>query len=316
MIEERLKTLLRDPPIQDDGFRTELSMQIRNKARQAEKKRPLIRMLNSVIYMSVAAAVCIIVLYNLLPGWGERGAGSDSFVEERLIYEQSGKKILAIYPDPERMAGQYSGFIFSFTEPLSVFKGKQLTIQAIHLKTGASELVSSETITTSSSGYEGLQRYTTNLVVPFGGAWRLEVKVDGKFYADAVIHYAEPSWEESERFNAGTVKMIGTEERIGLVDVPFYAGQAQKAMWCIWRFPFELKESSLEIQALRKGSVEKRTLFSSKAYGIKQPFAAIGGGVRQSVNSLNFPEPGLWRILPYVNGKLLDTIVIKVQKSE
>ncbi|SDS62793.1 hypothetical protein SAMN05444162_1891 [Paenibacillaceae bacterium GAS479] len=319
MKESSLKSQLKEPPsFQQRGFRPELMQQIKLQALQDEgSERPSKKRL--AIYNGVAAfavALCLFVLSFWSTGWiGEKEKETAApVVAERTIYERDGKVILEVYPQPELVAGQYAGFIFSFKEPLSTFKDKTLTIQAVHAETGATELLSAKVIIgTPSSGYEGLERYTMGIVLPFGGPWRLEVTLDDSFYADAVVHFAEPDWKESGRYKSGSIDWIGEEGGVAIVEVPFPAGHPQKVTWRFWRLPFDNKESSLEIQAIRQEGGERLTLFSSKVEGIQQPFSALNGEGRKAVTAIELPERGLWRLLPYVDGKLQEALVVKAQ---
>ncbi|OXM14855.1 hypothetical protein [Paenibacillus herberti] len=165
-------------------------------------------------------SVCPFLLVDRLD-WRTGEGIAAPVVAERTIYERNGKVILEVYPQPELVAGQYAGFIFSFKEPLSTFKDKSLIIQAIHAKTGAIESLSAKVIHTPSPGYEGLERYNLGIVLPIGGPWRLEVTLDGSFYADAIVQFHEPDWTESGRFFSGSYELVGTESRTGIIDVPF-----------------------------------------------------------------------------------------------
>ncbi|OXM14856.1 hypothetical protein [Paenibacillus herberti] len=72
-------------------------------------------------------------------------------------------------------------------------------------------------------------------------------------------------------------------------------------------------KDSFEIKAIKKGSKEMVTVLSTIDQGIKNPFAGpINGADKHVSTSVRLPEPGIWRLMPYVDGKLIDSIVIKV----
>ena len=108
--------------------------------------------------------------------------------EVRDKYVENNKVIFKVYPDPGLSAGEPYGYLFSFSEPFEVFKGKELAIYAQHLESGNRiTALAPKKITDPSPGYSSLERFTHTFEVPAGGFWKYEVYVDDQFLGDVIL---------------------------------------------------------------------------------------------------------------------------------
>lgn len=216
-----------------------------------------------------------------------------------------------IFPDGTFRAGRPFGYIFNFTTPFSELKGKTLSIETVHVATGQRlKAVLPQLITEPSSGYEGLERYTANITLPFGGNWRYEAKLDGYVGGQAELNVPEPLWDISPLFSSGEYLMRGTAGKIGFIDAGFVAGLPNKYMWHFWGSEEELN-GDFQVKAVKQGTDRI----------IDVAHAALLGGPNNGADkhlplSMVLEEAGRWRLLPFIGGKLADTIVIDVLEDK
>ncbi|WP_068775923.1 DUF4871 domain-containing protein [Paenibacillus sp. FJAT-26967] len=225
----------------------------------------------------------------------------------RHSYVREGVELLNVYPDPYLEAGRRMGYIFSFTEPFATFKGKRLAITAEHPISGTKLLVSpAQEITDASSGYGGLERFTTSFGLPFGGIWRYDIELDGKAYADVVLSVSEPSWQISPVFPYEIYSLRGKKDELGFIDAPFIAGRSQKYMWHLWNKGEAI--GNFQVKAVKQGETKIYDIFSTNSLG-----EASSERVYRIPSLMKLPEPGVWRLLPYADGQMLDSIVVEVK---
>ncbi|MGK9252851.1 DUF4871 domain-containing protein [Paenibacillus humicus] len=261
-----------------------------------------------VLSALILAAACMAGI-GLLPLGDGAGRQAPAGWEEQHAYPEEGKPLFSVYPEPEAKAGITQGYLFSFTAPFHTFAGKSLEVLAVHGASGLQETVLSETIRNPDSGYEGLQRHGMQFTLPLGGLWRLDVLLDGVSYGHVTIALREPDWEASPEFRSGTYFMRGVEGKAAFIDAGFTAGMPQKYMWHFWGNEEEFK-GGFEVKALKEGKVQPVEVYSAR------PFlsGSLNGADRTAVTTMSLPEPGRWRLLPYVGGRLLDTIVVDVKR--
>ncbi|MVO98036.1 DUF4871 domain-containing protein [Paenibacillus lutrae] len=297
---------LRERPFRDSHF-TEA---IRSKVMQRTKLRK-----NKLRYAGAAVTLagCLLAA-GLYTSWDY--LNKDSFgigivnqedLRVRHSYAREGVELLNVYPDPYLEAGRRMGYMFSFTEPFTAFKGKSLAITAVHPISGTRLVVSpAQEVTHPSSGYEGLERYTTSFGLPFGGIWRYEIELDGQTYADVVLSVSEPSWEISPVFPYEMYTLRGKKGELGFIDAPFIAGRSQKYMWHLWNKGEAI--GNFQVKAVKQGETKIYDIFTTDS-----PGEASSDRVHRIPSLMKLPEPGVWRLLPYADGQMVDSIVVEVK---
>ncbi|MCQ6557691.1 DUF4871 domain-containing protein [Paenibacillus mendelii] len=234
--------------------------------------------------------------------------GTSGEVKERLAYEVDGVLKLAVYPDPELVAGKPFGYIFHMTAPFAELKGRMLAIRAEHIESGQRmTAVAPEEIQKPSSGYQGLERYTAFINLPISGMWRYVVELDGEAYGDVVLQVPEPSWEISPMFKSGAYMLRGSEGKVGLIDAGFLAGMQQKYVWHFWEDGMKL-EGAFTVKAVKQGERHIVEVFTADRLG-----GPLNGADRSVVSMMSLPEPGVWRLLPYIGDQQLDSIVVEAK---
>jgi hypothetical protein len=262
-------------------------------------------------YKFGAAAMMILVVVIV---FGFLGGPSPDYanVHEQKAYYEQGRMIFYVAPEPNARAGEMNGYMFHFEDAMETFIGKTLTIQAVQLQTGRRETVASEKIETPSPGYLGLERYTTRFTLPLEGMWRLDVKLDDKLFGLVTVNLETPSWERSPMFQSGNYWMRGIENQIGFIDAGFIAGRNQKYMWHFWGTDEELA-GPFQVYAVKEGTHTLIEVFSSNLSTSANALGPANNGADRHLPTLMMlPEKGRWRLLPYVHGRLLHSIVVDV----
>lgn len=242
-----------------------------------------------------------------------QGEGSDRPATRNAYYED-GRLLFTMHPDPSAKAGQPAGYMIHFEKPLKTFMGKTLTLQAVHPVTGTKETVSTEAITKPSDGYPGLERYTATFALPLEGMWELYVLLDDKPYGHVQLSMLEPSWDLTPEFRSGSYMMRGIEKKVGFIDAGFVANKPNKYMWHFWGSEDELN-GPFQVRAVKQGTDQIIDVYSSSLLSSAHALGGkLNGADRSTVTMMMLPEAGHWRLLPYVRGHLLDTIVVEVSK--
>jgi len=299
---------LKDTPFSRSFFTDELKVAI--VAKTIEK--PAGRRRNAMLAASMTVLIVIMAGIGLYGSWEKSGAGhspaSRSYEDEevRSRYSENGKLLMEVFPDPYLAAGSDYGYLFHLTAPFEELKGRTLSITARHIRTGLEiTALEPDVITEPSSGYAGLDRLTVSFALPIGGLWRYVLELDGKDYGNVVLDVEEPGWEISPTFQSGAYSMRGTEGKVGIIDAGFIAGKSNKYMWHFWKLG-EL-DGKFEVKAVKQGEDRLIDVFAAEGLG-----QALNGADRHIPSMMMLPEPGLWRLLPYVDGRLLDSIVVNV----
>ncbi|MDF2836395.1 MAG: hypothetical protein K0Q63_2035 [Paenibacillus sp.] len=227
-------------------------------------------------------------------------------------YYNKGELLLQVFPDPELKAGKTYGYLFHFANPTKKkFIGKKLAIDAVHLETGqrfvAVPLVSMDEQLYAETSWE---RYIVQCALPFGGLWRYEVKLNGTPYASVVLDVGEPDWEPSPTFHSGDYAMTGIEGVIGFIDAGFIAKHPNKYMWHVWGEPDEL-DGTFQVMAVKQGSKQLISVISGLRFG-----GPLNGADGATPTMMTLPEPGIWRLLPFIGGRLMDSIVVEVREGD
>ncbi|RIX49993.1 DUF4871 domain-containing protein [Paenibacillus nanensis] len=298
---------LKEPPFMEPMFTEKLRTNVRR--RLTESQRGPARSFRGIRGAGglLAAFVCL----GLVIFWSASAFQPAAPVPElRPSYYKDGNLLLQVFPDPELKAGRSYGYIFSFAELGFEAVNKTMAIEAVHLATGRREtVVKPYVLTPEVLAGISFARYTAFSAMPLEGYWRYEVLLDGELYADVILDVGEPSWEATGTFDAGSYKMTGIDGKVGFIDPGFVAGQPNKYMWHFWGNEEEL-DGRFEVLAVKQGSMELVPVFEADSLGGEN-----NGANRHLPSSMILPEPGHWRLLPYVNGKLIDSIVVEVEKG-
>ncbi|MFC4778569.1 DUF4871 domain-containing protein [Paenibacillus sp. GCM10023252] len=294
---------LQDTPFAKHPFTRAISDQVVHRTRQSTPRRMKRRRLSFVTISAVVVSIVLVLTWNL-----ENTISPQE--EVRSTYSEHNVPLFQMFPDPNLAAGSESGYMVSFKEPFEKYKDKTLSIIATHLESGLQVQAADESrISEPSSGYDTLGRYTFSCGLPISGLWRYEFKLDGEFYGDVIIQVGEPSWGESPSFQLGNgtkYTLRGKEGRAAILDIPFLANRSNKYMWYLWGEEDRL-DGQLVIKAVKEGSYDMMDVFSASSTG-----AASYGADRMFPSSILLPESGMWRLLIYVDGKLFDSIVVRV----
>ncbi|MFC4102851.1 DUF4871 domain-containing protein [Paenibacillus xanthanilyticus] len=311
------------PPFPNERFTDAMKREVMSRA-GGVGQRSRARVVRTWIAAGLLAPVTIALLLVFGPLWsGEGGAGlrggigagnpSASVAGPGEAYDEQGRLLFTLHPDPNARAGETTGYLFAFTAPMETFMRRTLTIKAQHVATGEEETLSSASISRPSSGYEGLERYTVRFALPLGGEWRIRVLLDDQLYGQLMLNMPDPAWTPSPLFASGAYMMRGVDQRVGILDVPFTAGQAQKVMWHFWGSRDELN-GPFDVKAVKEGSDQLMTVYETKPFLSSNALAGANNGAdRHVVTMIELPEAGKWRLLPYVRGSLLDSVVVDVK---
>lgn len=301
-----------ESPFSKSHFTPELQKRI---FQTVTAKKPPIRRAARVFYMMAASLMLIVVGISIAGDWInipalQSDAGRAADTEVRQEYTENGEQLLIVFPDPYLEAGKTTGYLFHFTSPFEEFRNRMLSIDAVHLETGLKVTMQKPMkITEPSSGYPGLQRFTAFAGLPISGKWRYLVQLDGEDYAKVVLEVREPSWEATPEFSSGTYSMRGIEKKVGFIDAGFIAGKGNKYMWHFWGRKEELS-GTFQVKAIKQGDTRIINVFEASNLGGKN-----NGADAHIPSSMSLPEPGRWRLLPYVNGRLLPSIVVDVKEA-
>ncbi|WP_262373532.1 hypothetical protein [Rossellomorea aquimaris] len=289
-----------------------------------------------IIFIMTTVAICLIGFFvstELMVKQNETINSSPDTWQVKHDYTENNKVVFSIFPDPELREGKPYGYIFSFKEPFDTFKGKDLSISAVHKESGQRiEVVSPQKITEPSNGYSSLQRFAASFQVPDSGLWRYEVYLDGKTYGDVVVSVDEkeegspiilpediPDFVQKSDFDninwdrKATEfgrNMIGNENRSGIIgaDMPSLTGQ--KWMWHLW----DTEASELTVVGYhRESGTVQPVLNNGESWSIPLGGENNGADVH-APSSVTIPERGEWAFVLYGDGKLFDVIVLGIEK--
>ncbi|MCY9659819.1 DUF4871 domain-containing protein [Paenibacillus chondroitinus] len=317
MKEENLAKRLAQSPFSDSHFTPQLKNKILTRTSTTSNNRK---------FTSITVATLLpvaIVLFSFFifakrdslqtiddPSYFKMATASMS---EQKQYYKNGQLLISLSTQHEVRAGEMSGYIFHFEEPFENFFGKLMTIQAVNLRSGLVETVSSEVIQEPSIGYLGLERYALRFALPLDGIWRFEVKLDDKLYGKLMINMQSPSWEITPMFQSDVYWLRGFEKQVGFIDAGFKAGMVQKYIWHFWGTEEKLN-GPFEVKAIKEGSDSLINVYASNPLSSANALGGpLNGADRALPTSMMLPEVGRWRLLPYVHGRLLDPIVVEVK---
>ncbi|NMH67955.1 hypothetical protein HF072_04050 [Bacillus sp. RO3] len=295
---------------------------------------------NAFVLFAVATFTICLLAFFVSTEWLTResnepiqgGSISPNKWEVTHDYKEDGEVVFSIFPDPELQAEKPYGYIFHFNEPFATFKGKELSISAVHKETGERmQVLPPQPITEPSTGYSSLQRFTASFQVPYSGLWRYEVSLDGDAYGNVVVNVAEKQADEmvfpeglpeyvQERdveqidWNRKAVtfggNLIGNENQSGIIgaDMPSLTGQ--KWMWHLW----DTKAAELTVVGFHR---DTQTVHPVLNHGNGWTIALGGennGADVHTPSSVTIPERGEWAFLLYADREFFDVIVLEINE--
>ncbi|MGG1553165.1 DUF4871 domain-containing protein [Paenibacillus ferrarius] len=305
-----------DSPFVTRQFTADLKQSVMQRVDQPKRNK---RFLMWAVSAPLVAALLVmgwpLLADELLPSKAKPNAEMTGEPAARHTYFNAlGQRLFTVSPEPYAEAGKSVGYMFHFDEPFDIFAGKRLTLQAVHQQSGFVQTLSTAAITMPSPGYSGLDRYTVHFVLPLAGMWQVNVLLDDAPYGNAELFMLEPSWDISPEFQSGSYKLRGAAKKVGFIDAGFVAGKVQKYMWHFWGEDDELN-GPFEVKAVKQGTNKVISVYTSNPLSSGNALAgALNGADRTTITSMSLPEAGRWRLLPYVQGRLLDTIVVEAVK--
>ncbi|MDM5227385.1 hypothetical protein QUF73_14360 [Cytobacillus sp. NJ13] len=259
--------------------------------------------------------------------------GMNNEWEIRHEYKVNQTIKFSILPDPNLKAGMPYGYIFSFAEPFDTYKGKELSISALHKETGERiQVLPHQEIIEPSPGYPSLQRFTTTFTLPYEGLWKYEVYLDGKAYGDVVVTVAEkakdapitlpediPDFVQVSDFDTidwerkavefGDRGIIGNENKSGVIGADMPSLNGQKWMWHLWG----VEDADLTIVGFHKKSQTVHKVLNGMGWTIRA-YGPNNGADAHTPSSVKIPKKGEWAILLYVDGELFDHLIFDINE--
>jgi hypothetical protein len=301
-----------EPPFTKSRFTDEVQQRILQKV---NAKKPHRRMQVWAASLITAVLIAVVIGFSGAVEWlNIRSAPTHteppSDIEFQNEYYENDKLLFAVFPDPYLEAGREFGYTFHFSAPFETFRDRMLSIYAVHIESGEKVIVQKPIkITEPSSGYSSLQRFTTFVGLPISGKWRFFVELNGRDYGDVSLNVKEATWVTTSEFKSGSYWLRGIPGNAGFIDAGFIAGKMNKYMWHFWGSEDELK-GNFHVKAVKQGETRLLDIFEGKP-GIGKH----NGADATLPSSMSLPEPGLWRLLPYLDDRLLQSIVVEVKAA-
>ncbi|PYI52883.1 DUF4871 domain-containing protein [Paenibacillus flagellatus] len=260
-----------------------------------------------------AAAVLLLVAVADPAGWREgpnAGIGNGNERETRNLYTAKNVKLVEAFPGGDYTAGNPAGCWWNVYEPFESLQDRTIRIEAVHRGTGYTMEELAETkLSEAGQAYGGFTRIPTRFALPLPGVWTFTVFLDGERYGDVAFDVPDHPWQVSPTFRGGAYELRGVQGRLGFIDAGFRAGRANKYMWHFWGRPDELR-GELTIRAVRQGTSRIEELFAAPDTG-----SALNGADAAVPAMLTLPEPGLWRLMAFVGGRLYGSVVVEAEPS-
>ncbi len=211
------------------------------------------------------------------------------------------------YPN---VPGKPFGERYHLVAPVKDLLGRTFAVYATHVETGQRvTAVSPIAIQDQDEAYKGKDTYAASFALPVWGAWRIEGQLDGQVYDAVEIEAGDLSWEPSSTFMANGQSLRGDEGKVGFTDGGFTAGNAGTYRWYFWGDK-EL-DGELTLRAARLGDTKMIDLFVAEA--LEGP---MDGADRQIQTTFSLPAAGGWRLLPFVDGRLINSLVVDVKETD
>ncbi|MFC0216695.1 DUF4871 domain-containing protein [Paenibacillus chartarius] len=210
-------------------------------------------------------------------------------------------------PGGDLQAGLPAGAWWNLNLPKEDLAGKTIRIDALHDSTGTrlTELVPTK-LTEANRYKDSLFRISSRLALPLPGVWTFQIYLDDLSTGSVDIEVPDGSWEPSTAFRSGTFEMTGVPDKLGILGPNFVAGKPNKYMWHFWGEPEKLT-GQLEISAMKQGTNTLLSLFHAQLAPGK-----LNGADASMPSNLMLPSEGRWRLLAFIDGELLGSIVVDV----
>lgn len=236
----------------------------------------------------------------------------------RNLYTDNNVKIVEAVPGGDYAAGTPAGCWWNLYAPFDQLKDRTIRIEGVHRESGyrLAELAETKIAAVGAAyAYEAagehaggeMTRIATRFGLPLQGIWTFVVYLDGERYADVVFDVPDASWEIGPTFKSGAYELRGAKGRLGFIDAGFAAGKPNKYMWHFWGGEEEL-DGVLKIEAVRKGSNRIEPVFAAERLG-----SPLNGADAAIPSMMTLPEPGMWRLMAFVDGALLGSVVVNVK---
>jgi hypothetical protein len=202
------------------------------------------------------------------------------------------------------------GYRYHLVAPVKDLLNRTFAVYATHSDTGQRvTAVSPVTIDDRNEAYNSKDTYAVSFALPVWGAWRIEGQLDGQVYDAVEIEAGDLSWDISSTFMANGQSLRGDEGKVGFTDGGFTAGQAGTYRWYFWGD--EELDGEFTLRASRLGDTRMIDLFAAEA--LEGP---MDGADRQIQVTFALPDTGGWRLLPFVDGKLINSLVVEVKDTD
>lgn len=290
---------LKSFPFKVDGFSSELKAKVSGIAETTAKTRKT-KLSPHVIYFSMLA--CSVFIFIFLSTFAQN--------EYPLPSQSVGGKggvIVEPFPGGGFTAGTPAGCWWNIHIPYYRIKGNTVNIVGTHSDTGTTVEEVPPTIILESMSYEDITRIPSKFALPLAGEWHFKIFINGDQIDAVTIRVPDSSWQVSSTFKSGSFEMSGVKNRLGFIHPGFKAGKWNKYMWHFWGKPEELS-GKLEIVAVKRNTVQLIPIFEGRLTPGK-----LNGADAALPTSMMLPEPGLWRIMAYINGDLYGSVVVKAE---
>ncbi len=123
-------------------------------------------------------------------------------------------------------------------------------------------------------------------------------------------------WKESNIFETGNYKMIGIKGRVGFIydkkNMPIVDGQQNKYMWDLWGEKNQL-EKKFKVLGTHEGSKKDVIIVPETINNLQ---ISPNNSADVSIpTSMEFKKSGMWKLDVLLDGKLFDTIYVKVNNK-
>ncbi len=202
------------------------------------------------------------------------------------------------------------GYRYHLVAPVKDLLNRTFAVYATHTETGQRvTAVSPVTIDDQNEVLIGKDTYAVSFALPVWGAWKIEGQLDGGIYDAVNIEAGDLSWDLSSTFQANGQSLRGDEGKVGFTDGGFTAGQAGTYRWYFWGD--EELDGEFALRAARLGDTRMIDLFAAQSLG-----GPMDGADRQIQVAFALPESGQWRLLPFVDGRLINSLVVEVTETD
>jgi len=315
---------MRDKPFTQSRFTDELRARTMDRAHRSRRKRRFqahwaAAILGIVLVASVALQASR--PSDSLPGGASTPTRTSSAGSGYYAMGNHPLKVYAddlppiVYPgnveDYVIVADRPFGYRYHLTVPIADVRNRLFSAYATHVDSGQRvTAVATTRIPDQGQALEGKDTYAVSFALPLGGEWRVEAFLDSREYGVVTVEAEEPTWELSRIFDLAGLELIGDEGKVGFTDSALTAGVASAYTWYFWGDDAEL-EGEFILRAVRIGDSRMMDLYSVDSLD-----GPLDGADRHVVTSYALPEKGLWRLIPFIDGRQMNSLVVEVKGRE